>query len=273
MFGAIYGDVIGSYYEVHCTKDYHFPFHRDSSFTDDSVLIAAVCKAILNHPSKTSKWSVRARAKEYAAQYRQYYSYFPDAGFGTMFVRWAKDPHAKNGRSYANGASMRVIPIGYAYETLGQTLLQAKASCLPTHHHREAIKGAQAVAAAVFLARNGHSKDHIKAYLEKTFHYKLSQPLSSIKEGYAFDSRTAYSVPPALISFLESSDYESAVRLAVSLGGDADTQACIAGGIAEAYYREIPEHIRRFCDSRIDRSIKAVVKDFSKEYPTAQSSR
>ena len=266
MFGAIYGDIIGSYYEVHCTKDYNFEFNKDSFFTDDSVLIAAVCKAILNNPTEISKWALRARAKEYASQYRQYYSYHPHAGFGNMFAAWAKDPYARNEHSYANGASMRVIPIGYAYDSLEQTLLQAKASCLSTHNHREAIVGARAVAASIFLARSGADKEQIKAYLEKTFKYKLSTPLSSIKETHVFDSRTSYSVPPAIIAFLESTDYESAIRNAISLGGDADTQACIAGGIAEAYYKEIPEHIKRFCDSRIDFSIKSVVKEFTKQY-------
>ena len=262
MFGAIYGDVIGSYYEVHCTKNYDFEFNKDSSFTDDSVLIAAVCKAILNNPSEITRWDVRNRSKEYAAQYRQYYSYHPHAGFGNMFAEWARNPNARNGYSYANGASMRVIPIGYAYSTLEQTLLQAKASCIPTHNQREAIKGAQAVASAVFLARKNESKEGIKAFLEKTFKYDLSIPLATIKENYVFDSKTSYSVPPAIIAFLESSDYESAVRSAVSLGGDADTQACIAGGIAEAFYKEIPEHIKRFCDLRIDYSIKSVVREF-----------
>lgn len=267
MFGAIYGDVIGSYYEVHCTKNYDFEFDKDSTFTDDSVLITAVCKAILNNPLEISKWGIRARAKEYASLYRQYYSYHPYAGFGNMFAAWAKDPYAKNGKSYANGASMRVIPIGYAYDTLEQTLLQVKSSCIPTHNHREAIKGAQTVATAIFLARNGETKEGIKNHLEKVFKYNLSIPISSIRENHVFDSRTSYSVPPAIIAFLESTDYESAIRNAVSLGGDADTQACIAGGIAEAYYREIPEHIKRFCDSRIDSSIKAVVKEFNQKFP------
>ncbi len=266
MFGAIYGDVIGSYYEVHGTKNYNFEFRRDSSFTDDSVLIAAVCKAILNNPAEISKWNIYSRAKEYAACYRQYYSYQPYAGFGNMFSAWAKDPYAKNGHSYGNGASMRVIPIGYAYDTLEQTLLQAKASCIPTHNHREAIQGAQAVAAAIFLARNGERKENIKEYLEKTFKYDLSTPISTIRESHVFDSRTSYSVPPAIISFLESSDYESAIRTAISLGGDADTQACIAGGIAEAYFKEIPEHIKRFCNGKIDYSIKSVVKEFHQRY-------
>ena len=183
-----------------------------------------------------------------------------------MFIQWAKNPYARNNHSYANGASMRVIPIGYAYDTLEQTILQAKASCLSTHSHREAIKGAQAVAAAIFLSRKGHSKEQIKAYLEKTFKYNLSASLSAIRENHVFNSRTSYSVPPAIIAFLESSDYESAVRNAVSLGGDADTQACIAGGIAEAYYKEIPEHIRHFCDGKIDSTIKSVVKEFNKRF-------
>ena len=156
---------------------------------------------------------------------------------------------------------MRVIPIGYAYDTLEQVLLQAKASCLPTHNHSEAIAGAEAVAAAVFLARNNRSKEQIKDYLEKAFAYDLSTPLSLIRDTHTFDSKTSYSVPPAIIAFLESNDYESAVRLAVSLGGDADTQACIAGGIAEAFYKEIPEHIKRFCNLKVDYSITSVVKE------------
>ena len=263
MFGAIYGDVIGSYYELHCTKNYDFPFERSSSFTDDSVLTAAVCKAIANHCSDITRLQIRQRAKEYGAQYRQYYAYFPDAGFGGMFSSWAKDMHARNGHSYGNGAAMRVIPIGWAYDTMEQTLLQAKASCLPTHGSREAIEGAQAVAAAVFLARNGENKGFIRRYLQKRFRYNLSCTLDSIRKTHVFDSRASYSVPPAIIAFLESDDYESAVRGAVSLGGDADTQACIAGGIAEAFYRKIPKHIQLFCDVRIDVTIKDAVREFS----------
>ncbi len=266
LFGAIYGDVIGSYYEVHCTKDYDFKWQPDSRFTDDSVLIAAVCRAILDDPSEIAGRSLRRRSRLFAERYRQYYARYPDAGYGAMFAAWARNPHARRGHSYANGASMRVIPIGYAYATLEQTLLQAKASCLPTHSHREAIRGAQAVAAAVFLARKKEGKERIKDYLQKAFRYDLSVPLSQIRARHVFDSRTSYSVPPAILAFLESSDYESAVRSAVSLGGDADTQACIAGGIAEAFYREIPEKIKRFCEPRIDGSIKSVVREFNQKY-------
>lgn len=200
MFGAIYGDIIGSYYELHCTKKYDFPFEKSSCFTDASVLIAAVCEAILSDPSDIGRFDVRKRAYCYAVEYKQFYSFFPNAGFGNMFSDWAKSHSIYTVRSYGNGASMRVIPIGYAYDTIEQTLLQAEASCLYTHRHREAVNGAQAV------------------------------------------------------------------RGAVSLGGDADTQACIAGGIAEAFYGEIPEHIRRFCDMKIDNTIKKVVKEFNKKY-------
>ena len=262
VFGAVYGDVIGSYYEAHCTKDADFEFHKESTFTDDSVLTAAVCRAILNDRSEISVFGVASRAKEYASQYRQYYSYHPHAGFGSMFAAWARDPYAGNVHSYGNGAAMRVVPVGYAYSTLEQTLLQAKASCIATHDHREAIIGTQAVAAAVFLARSGENKDSIRAFLEKKFRYELSVPIADIRASHVFDSRTSYSVPPAIIAFLQSSDYESAVRNAVSLGGDADTQACIAGGIAEAYYKEIPDHIRRFCDMRVDSSIRSVLNEF-----------
>lgn len=265
MFGAIYGDVIGSHYEVHCTKNYDFPFENDSTFTDDSVLIAAVCKTILNDPSEIGRLGVPSRGMQYGAQYRQFYSYFPHAGFGNMFSEWARDQSAKPNRSYANGAAMRVFPIAYAYKDFDQMMLQVKASCYPTHNHREAIKGAMAVAAAVRTALEGGSKEDVKKCVETRF-YDLSTPLSTIREVHVFDSRASYSVPPAIIAFLESHDYESAIRNAVSLGGDADTQACIAGGIAEAFYREIPEHIKQFCDRRIDITIKNAVREFENKY-------
>ncbi len=161
---------------------------------------------------------------------------------------------------------MRVVPIGYAYKTIEQVLLQTKASCYYTHNNSEAIKAAQAVATAVFLARNGESKNKIRRLLENKFHYDLSNKLEEIRKNYVFNSRASYSVPPAIIAFLESNDYESAIRNAISLGGDADTEACIAGGIAEAYYREIPENISDFCDRKIDYTLKKVIWDFKDKY-------
>lgn len=182
-----------------------------------------------------------------------------------MFSEWAKDYSAKNGRSFANGAAMRVIPVAYAYDSMDQVMIEVKASCLPTHSHPEAIKAAKAVAAAVFLARTGQTKEDIRQYIHKNF-YHFPDPLSTIRESHVFNSRASYSVPPALLAFFESTDYESAVRNAVSLGGDADTQACIAGGIAEAYYRQIPDEIKDFCYHKIDITIRNTVREFCRKF-------
>ncbi|MBQ8741656.1 MAG: ADP-ribosylglycohydrolase family protein [Clostridia bacterium] len=266
MFGAIYGDIIGSYYETHCTKDYNFEFQKDSTFTDDTVLTVAVCKAILNNSDPIARWEIRKRGLEYAGQFRQYYSYYPYAGFGNMFSEWARCDSFKVNHSYANGAAMRAVPIGYAYDNVEQILFQAKASCYYTHNNSEAIKAAQAVAIAVFLARNRKSKNDIREFLENKFHYDLSRKIKDIKSNYVFNSRASYSVPPAIIAFLDSTDYESAIRNAISLGGDADTEACIAGGIAEAFYRETPKHIVDFCDRKIDSTLKNVAFDFKKHF-------
>ena len=232
MFGAVYGDVIGSYYEIHSTKNYDFPLERDSAFTDDSVMTAAVCRAILDDPREITRFAAKSRGFEYAVQYKQFYSYYPNAGYGQMFSEWACSDGIFRQRSYGNGGAMRVVPIGWAYGSLEQVLLQAKASCMNTHCHPKAIKGAQAVAAAVFLARNRAPKPEIRELLEKKFGYELGKTPDEIRPGYKFDSSADYSVPPAIMCFLCSEDYESAVRNAVSLGGDADTMGCIAGGIA-----------------------------------------
>lgn len=265
MFGALFGDIIGSYYEIHCTKDYNFDFRRESTFTDDSVLSCAVARAILMNGDETSH--IRQRAKEYAVQYKQFYSYFRNAGYGNMFREWAENPRdMRKMRSYGNGGAMRAVPIGYAYDTPEQVLLQAKASCLYTHNSREAVRGAQAVAGAVWLAVHGETKESIRDFIRRKFRYNLDFRLSDIKSRYAFDSSTDYSVPPSIVAFLESDDYESAVRNAVSLGGDADTMACIAGGIAEAYYKCIPKHIEQFCYSRLDYTLKSTATEFCRKY-------
>ncbi|MBR5265866.1 MAG: ADP-ribosylglycohydrolase family protein [Clostridia bacterium] len=266
MLGAVYGDVIGSYYEMRCTKDYNFEFQHDSTFTDDTVLTVAVCKAILNNSQNITMFDVRTRGLEYAGQFRQYYSYYPNAGFGNMFAKWARESVYRVNRSYANGGAMRAIPIGYAYESPEQVLLQARASCYYTHNHREAIRAAQAVAISVFMARKGEGKDTIRRHIEKKFHYDLSRSIEDIRKNHMFNSRASYSVPSAIVAFLESSDYESAVRNAVSLGGDADTEACIAGGIAEAYYGEIPKEIVDFCHRKIDYSLRKVAIEFCERY-------
>ena len=266
MFGAVYGDIIGSKYEVACTKRYDFPFYRDSHFTDDTVMSAAVCSAILSDDKNIGRFAVRKRGYEYASQYKLYFSRYPHAGYGHMFSRWACDNRSGRQHSYGNGGAMRAVPIGYAYDDIEQVLLQAKASCFYTHAHREGIRGAQAVASAVFLARNGGSKDEIRRFITEKLHYDLDYTVEQIRPSYSFDSSSEYSVPPSIVCFLDSTDYESAVRNAVSLGGDADTMACIAGGIAEAYYKAIPDEIRRFCDGRIDMTLKDTFREFNSRY-------
>lgn len=266
MLGAVYGDIIGSWYESYATKDYNFPFHSKSEFTDDTVMTTAVCKAILENNSKITRTQIKSRGYEYAVRYKQYYSYFPYAGYGMMFAKWAENHSMRIQKSYGNGGAMRAIPIGYAYNSEEQILLQAKASCYYTHNCKEAIHGTQAVAMAVFMARNGETKNSIREYLTKKFRYDLDYTIEDIKPDYSFDSSTNYSIPPSIVAFFDSNDYESAVRNAVSLGGDADTMACIAGGIAEAFYKEIPENIRNFCSSRIDMTLKKVLNEFSEIY-------
>lgn len=262
MLGAVYGDIIGSYYELHSTKDYNFQLIRESTFTDDSILTAAVCTAILKNHSNISFFDINKRGIEYALQYKNYYLDYKDAGYGQMFIEWAKSYDMFHQKSYGNGAAMRVIPIAYAYKDIKQIYRQVKASCIYTHNHPEAINGAETVAISVRMALDHRDKMEIQHFCEKKFGVNLSTPLEDIRKQYVFDSRTKYSVPPAIIAFLQSKDYESAVRNAVSLGGDADTMACIAGGIAEAYYGNIPQHIKSFCESRIDSNLRTVFKEF-----------
>lgn len=267
MLGAVYGDIIGSWYEAHCTKDYNFPLWRESTFTDDSVMTIAVCRAILENDSDITKTQIKSRGYEYAVRYKQYYSYYPHAGYGQMFRKWAEERNSmKVQKSYGNGGAMRAVPVGYAYNSEEQVLLQAEASCYYTHNCKEAIHGTQAVAMAVFMARNGETKNSIREYLTKKFRYDLDYTIEDIKPDYSFDSSTNYSIPPSIVAFLDSHDYESAVRNAVSLGGDADTMACVAGGIAEAFYREIPENIKNFCFSRMDGTIKSTTLEFCRKY-------
>lgn len=161
---------------------------------------------------------------------------------------------------------MRAVPIGYAYHSEEQILLQAKASYYYTHNCKEAIHGTQAVAMTAFMAQNGETKNSIREYLMKKFHYDLDYTIEDIKPNHSFNSSTNHSIPPAIVAFLDSNDYEGAVRNAVSLGGEADTMACIAGGIAEAFYKKIPKNIKSFCSSRIDITLKKILNEFSEIY-------
>lgn len=267
MLGAICGDIIGSTYEWHNVKSEAFElFPRGSRFTDDSVMTAAAADTLLYLYSLPGKVGGRERAEAYARHFKQYYARYPDAGFGHMFQEWAAEPSLRIQRSYANGAAMRVSPVAYAFETLDDVLKEAERTCDYTHNNKEAIAGAKAVAAAVFLARTGCSKAEIKSGVEKCSGYSLSFTLDSIRPAYVFDSRASYSVPPALVAFLESHDFESAVRRAISIGGDSDTIASIAGAVAQPFYGGIPQPIEDKCRFLLDSGLKRVVDEFCKRY-------
>ena len=180
-----------------------------------------------------------------------------DDGFGQMFKDWAYSDFLYVQKSYGNGAAMRVTAIAYAFDNLKDVLREVEDSCYYTHKNKEAITGAKAVATAIFMARNNATKNEIKQYIEKVYHYELI-PLDDIREDYTFDSRASYTVPPAIEAFIESDSYEDAIRNAISIGGDSDTIACMTGGIAEAYYKEIPQPIIDKARLKMDAGLKRV---------------
>lgn len=236
MLGAITGDIIGSRFEFNGIKSTDFElFGRGYRYTDDSAMTMAVAEWLLDDPQHTFEVLEQKMVK--------YGELDPNAGFGGKFYDWLFNSrklwpdgvrHPYN--SWGNGSAMRVSAVGWMFDTLEETLRVAELSASITHNHPEGIKGAQAVAAAVFMARNGSSKEEIKNYVAKSFDYDLDRTIEQIRPTYQFEVSCQKSVPEAVIAFLDSTDYESAIRLAISLGGDADTQACIAGGIAEAFY-------------------------------------
>lgn len=262
MFGAIIGDIAGSTYEIHNVKTENFELiPSDSFFTDDTVLTVAVANKILNE--KLSHISSR---KAYAMWYRQYYRRYLNAGYGQMFSEWASSESFRIQRSFGNGGAMRVSAIGFAYDSITDIKREVKNSCYCTHNNHEAIRGAQAIATVIFMARKQCDKDEIKKYIQKNFKYKLNQTLDEIRDTYVFDSRASYSVPPAIEAFLESDSYEDALRKAISIGGDSDTIACMTGGIAQAYYKHIPEEIYNRAVVYLDSGLKKIASDFEVKF-------
>jgi ADP-ribosylglycohydrolase len=250
MIGAIAGDIIGSPYEFNAIKTTEFPlFDIGCRFTDDTVLTMALADAILHN-------------EDYVSLMKQYYLRFPDVGYGGTFIKWAASSETQPYNSFGNGAAMRISPVGFYYNTLDEVLEKAAFYTAVTHNHPEGIKGAQATAAAIFLARSGSSKDEIQRYITGTFGYNLNRTCDQIRPGYTFEVTCQGTVPEAIICFLESNDFESAVRLAVSLGGDSDTQACIVGGIAEAFYG-VPEWIAEKALQILDPDLRIVQQKFS----------
>lgn len=254
LLGAIAGDVIGSLYEFYTCKSTSFPlFHVASRYTDDTVMTVANADWLLTGDS------LLGIMQDYGNRY-------PHAGYGGMFRGWLHADKPEPYRSFGNGSAMRVSPVGWAFDTLEETLEAAEESAAVTHNHPEGIKGAQATAACVFLARTGKSKQEIKEYIERSFGYNLHRRCDDIRPTYRFDSTCQGSVPESIIAFLESTDFESAVRLAVSLGGDADTMGAIAGGIAEAYYGGVPEHISKEVVRRLPREFMEVMQHFYQKF-------
>jgi len=254
MIGAIAGDIIGSVYEGYEIKSTEFELITpDSTFTDDTVLTVAVADCILH-------------GKEYATTFKEYGRRYPYAGYGDMFQKWLMSNRSRPYNSFGNGSAMRVSPVGFAYSSLEEVLGEAERSAAVTHNHPEGIKGAQAVASATFLARKGESRVRIREYIEENFGYNLHQTLDEIRPHYSFDETCQGSVPQSIIAFLESSNYEDAVRKAVSIGGDSDTIACITGGIAQAYYKKIPQYIIKEVRDILDSELLEVVDLFNEKY-------
>lgn len=259
MIGAIAGDIIGSMHEWAPTKTTAFPlFTPASRFTDDTVMTVATADAILS-------------GTPYQDAYRRFGRRYPDAGYGGMFSEWLRAAEPRPYNSWGNGSAMRVSPVGFAFDSVNTVLREAERSAAVTHDHPEGIRGAQATALAVYLGRSGSTKDEIREELTDRFGYDLRRRIDAIRPAYTFDVSCQGSVPEAIIAFLESVDVEDAIRLAVSLGGDADTQAAIAGGIAEAYYGEMPSSIVEPVRARLSADLLEIVDAFQDLVPRSRT--
>ena len=260
MLGAIIGDIVGSPYEFNSPKTKHLPlFGHGCELTDDSYMTIAVGYACVNSITNSE-----ASFKNALCRYmREIGKHYPNANYGGWFYNWLFDETMGPYGSKGNGSAMRVSPIGWAFETLEETERVAKWSAEITHNTAEGICGAQAVAAAIFLARNGKSKDEIRAYIQDKY-YDLSFTLDEIRPTYVATVTCEGSVPQAIVAFLEATDFEDAIRNAVSLGGDCDTQACIAGAIAEAFFG-IPDDLQDKAFEYLDDPIIDYYLEYSDE--------
>ncbi len=266
MLGAIAGDIIGSIYEFYNIKTKDFPLFDDRChFTDDTILTLAVAEVILNADEFPDKTKYIDKL-QYIQQFKSYYGEYPYAGYGSTFIKWANSGSTEPYNSWGNGSAMRVSPIASAFDDLNIVLEEARHSAEVTHSHPEGIKGAQATAASIFLARTGYDKTAIKFYIQNYFGYNLEQTLDEIRPTYKFDVSCQGSVPQAIIAFLESTDFEDAIRNAISIGGDSDTIACITGSIAEAFYGGVPEHIAEWIFTTLDDHLWTITDKFMSQY-------
>lgn len=274
MLGAIFGDIVGSKYEFNNIKTTEFELlDRDMCYTDDSILTIAVADWLLQ--GSLTKERLIYIIKNYVRRYPH-----PKGGYGCSFNVWAKSENSQPYNSWGNGSAMRVAAIGWAFETLEETEAFAKLSAEITHNHPEGIKGAQATAAAIFMARSGKTKRSIRRYIQDKYGYDLNRHCNDIRPYYQFNESCQETVPEAIIAFLDSYDFESAIRLAISLGGDSDTLAAITGGIAEAFYgmewdlpnsHTISNHIylKEEAKNRLPGDLREVVEQFYQEIYTS----
>jgi len=229
--GAIAGDIIGSVYEWHNIKQKDFPlFSEDSDFTDDTVLTIAIADALIHN------LDIAGTLQRYALKY-------PDSGYGGRFAKWIYSPDPQPYGSYGNGSAMRVSPVGVLSENRAEVYIFSRKTAEVTHNHKEGIRGALAVAYGIFLARYGFTKKEIKYWINHGTGYDMNFTCDEIRRHYRFDVSCQGSVPQAIVAFMDSKSYEDAIRNAISIGGDSDTIACITGGIAAAYYQEVPQYI------------------------------
>ena len=258
MLGAMAGDIIGSVYEGHSPGCKEFVlFSSRATFTDDTVLTVAVASALLHE-------------RDYATELRAWGRRYPGAGYGHGFIQWLTDPNLSPGHSCGNGCAMRVSPVGWAFADLEEVRAQARASALPSHGHPEGIQGAQAVAAAVHAGRHGATKAEI-AEMISSFGYDCTLTLEQQRARGWIGVTCQETVPAAVVAFLNSTDFEDAVRIAVSLGGDTDTTACITGAIAEAYYGGVPAAIEAVVRRRLDPALLEVVDRFRARFVATPS--
>ncbi|TWT66430.1 ADP-ribosylglycohydrolase family protein [Allorhodopirellula solitaria] len=259
MIGAIVGDVIGSCFERSPTKRTDFElFSEDSCFTDDSVLTIAVADWLLH------KGDLRRYFHEYVDRY-------PGAGYGGTFRNWAMCRDTEPYGSWGNGSAMRVSPVAYVGSSLAETLQLAEETAVVTHNHPDGILGALAVAGSVFVARTGGTKDDVRDFVDSEIGYDLTQPIDELRAFYSFDVSCKGSVPHSICAFLESESVEHAIRLAISMGGDADTMACIAASIAEPFFGGVPNELWRPTVKRLDDQMIATITDFRRRFGAEDS--
>jgi ADP-ribosylglycohydrolase len=261
MIGGVIGDIIGSIYEYNNVKTTDFElFTEKSTFTDETIMCIAFADALLNAKPLV------ATIKGYGQRYTS-----PMGSYGTRFGNWLRSAKDDPYESTGNGSAARVVPVGFMYNTLEETLAVAKQTADITHNSKEGVAGAQAVAAAVFMARTGSSKAAIKKYIAEQFRdYNMDRTVEQIRPKYRWCELCKCTVPEAIIAFLDSENFEHAIRLAISLGGDSDTLACITGGIAEAFYKQIPENLITESVKRLTPDLKAMLDTFEEKYGVIQ---